>query len=98
MKKNLREVVIKICEFLGEHLDDTNLNKLVHHCSFESMCTNPMTNHHDVYSINRQISPLLRKGTVGDWKNHFIVNQNETFDKVCQDELGDLEIPFQYEI
>ncbi|KAJ8310203.1 hypothetical protein KUTeg_012068 [Tegillarca granosa] len=124
-------------------LSDETVCKITDHCSFDSMRSNPMTNHHDVYSINKDISPLLRKeaiaqsispkangillidelntanfyiikeqkllnmlvkeitpltGTVGDWKNTFTVTQNEDFDVYIQDKIGDLEIPFKYEI
>ncbi|XP_029648302.1 sulfotransferase 1C4-like [Octopus sinensis] len=96
MKKNLTKSVEELAKFLGRSLSHQNVDDIVKHCSFENMKTNPMTNHEDVYSINKNISPLLRKGTVGDWKNHFTVAQSEVFDKVLEEKLGHLNIPFTY--
>lgn len=88
MKKDLGQSVKKLASFLGKSLTESQVESIVKHCSFESMKENPMTNHEDVYSINKNISPLLRKGTVGDWKNHFTVFQNEIFDKVYEEKIG----------
>ncbi|GFR80541.1 sulfotransferase [Elysia marginata] len=70
------------------------------HCSFECMKANPMTNHEDVYSIDSSVSPLLRKGTVGDWKNYFTVQQNEDFDRKYKEEMEELlpPIPFKFSL
>ncbi|XP_041348074.1 sulfotransferase 1C2-like [Gigantopelta aegis] len=84
--------------FLNKSLSLDVVDRITRHCSFESMRRNPMTNHDDVYSINADISPLLRKGTVGDWKNYFTVNQNEDFDRIYQERLGDIDIPFVYQL
>ncbi|XP_060595730.1 sulfotransferase 1E1-like [Ruditapes philippinarum] len=96
MKEDLHREVTEICKFLDKDLSGDLLTRIVEHCQFESMKRNPMTNHLDVYSINAKVSPLLRKGTVGDWKTHFTVSQNERFDKFYNDVLGGLDIPFKY--
>ncbi|XP_071165048.1 sulfotransferase 1C4-like [Mytilus edulis] len=98
MKRNLKKEIVKICDFLGKQLDDKTIERISENCSFESMRNNPMTNHLDVYSIDSKISPLLRKGTVGDWKNNFTVQQNEDFDKFYQSRMDEFNIPFQYEL
>ena len=38
-------VVNKIATFLGKEIDDTQLEKIVAHCSFNEMRTNPATNY-----------------------------------------------------
>ncbi|CAG5134654.1 unnamed protein product [Candidula unifasciata] len=97
MKQNPFAEIKMLAEFLGkDHIDDGVLSTIAAHCSFERMKDNPMTNHLDVYSIDSSVSPLLRKGLVGDWKNQFTVKQNEDFDKLYFDKLGQLNIPFKY--
>ncbi|GFO22778.1 sulfotransferase [Plakobranchus ocellatus] len=99
LKMNLLEEVKKLALFLGKtDLSPEMLTKISDHCSFESMKTNPMTNHEDVYSIDSSVSPLLRKGTVGDWKNHFTVQQNEDFDREYKEKMSECSspIPFKY--
>ncbi|XP_046584489.1 sulfotransferase 1B1-like [Haliotis rubra] len=42
-------------------------------------------------------SPVMyRKGEVGDWKNYFTVAQNEAFDKLYKENMGDCDINFRY--
>ncbi|XP_064615619.1 sulfotransferase 1C2-like [Liolophura sinensis] len=98
MKRDLRKEVVELCSFLGKPLSNEIIDDIVRHCGFESMRRNPMTNHEDVYSINKEISPLMRKGTVGDWKNYFTVAQNELADYFYRRHLGDTGLQFTYEL
>ena len=62
--QDLFSSIADISQFLGKQLTDDVITKITNHCTFESMRQNPMTNHEDVYSINKDISPLLRKGLI----------------------------------
>ncbi|XP_005104814.2 sulfotransferase 1C4-like [Aplysia californica] len=89
----------QLAQFLGKtNLDDVTLSSIANHCSFQEMKSNPMTNHLDVYSIDSSVSPLLRKGTVGDWKSQFTVQQDEDFDKVYSHKMAGFDIPFLYDL
>ena len=41
---------------------------------------------------------FLLTGLVGDWKTQFTVAQDAQFDKFYADTMGDLNIPFKYEL
>ncbi|XP_072041098.1 sulfotransferase 1C3-like [Amphiura filiformis] len=41
-------------------------------------------------------SPFMRKGKVGDWRNHFTVAQNEAFDVFMQEKLAGSGLVFEY--
>ncbi|KAK6195256.1 hypothetical protein SNE40_000725 [Patella caerulea] len=98
MKRNLKGEIRKIANFIGKHdLSEDVITRIANHCTFDNMKKNPMTNHEDVYSINSKISPLLRKGKIGDWKNQYSVSQNEDFDAVYKEKMKDIDIPFRYE-
>ncbi|XP_076435762.1 sulfotransferase 1C4-like [Babylonia areolata] len=97
LKENPLTELRRLARFVGKsHLSDNLLSRIAQHCTFSKMKTNPMTNHLDVYSIDSSISPLMRKGEVGDWRNHFTVEQNEMFDREYSEKLGHLDIPFKY--
>ncbi len=73
LKADTPKEVRKIAEFLGaESLnqvkDSQILNKLLYHSSFERMSKNQSR-----WSSQRpkNMPPFIRKGQVGDWKNHF---------------------------
>ncbi|XP_070489200.1 sulfotransferase 2A1-like [Equus przewalskii] len=91
LKRDTRSTVDKICQFLGRKLEPEELNSLLKNSSFQVMKENKMSN----LSLLRgqfldENGILLRKGTSGDWKNHFTVAQAEAFDKIFQDKMADL--------
>ena len=78
MKMAPREHVVKVAEFLGKQLTDEMIDRIDQETSFDSMKDNKACN----YTWKHQDStlpPHIRKGVVGDWKNHF------TDEKLLQD-------------
>ncbi|MEW8544921.1 MAG: sulfotransferase domain-containing protein [Candidatus Thiodiazotropha sp.] len=51
-----------------------------------------MENESDLLNI------LCISGTVGDWKNHFTVAENEQFDKLLKGEFCDSDLKFTYSL
>ncbi|XP_056659506.1 sulfotransferase 1B1-like isoform X3 [Monodelphis domestica] len=100
MKKNPKKEIVKVMQFLGMSLGDEVLEKIIRHTSFEMMKSNPLLNFTKIPSamMDHDASCLMRKGTVGDWKNHFTVAQNEIFDVIYEKEMAGTSLKFCTEI
>ncbi|NWR71360.1 ST1C1 Sulfotransferase, partial [Centropus unirufus] len=99
MKENPKREIQKILKFLEKDVSQEVLNKILHNTSFEIMKENPMANYTAEFRgiMDHSISPFMRKGTVGDWKNYFTVAQNEKFDKDYKKNMADTSLVFRME-
>ncbi|KAM3922408.1 sulfotransferase 2B1-like [Leptodactylus fuscus] len=97
--QDLRGSVVRICKFLGQELDDAQIDLVVENSTFKSMKENPMSNWSKAPSelVDQSKGSFLRKGISGDWKNHFTVAQSEYFDKIYQEKMKDLNMSFFWE-
>ncbi|XP_039186411.1 sulfotransferase 1C2-like isoform X2 [Crotalus tigris] len=100
IKKDPKREIQKIMQFIGKQLDVAIVDKIVHHTSFEVMKHNPMVNRANapLSVMDQSISPFMRKGTVGDWKYHFTVAQNEWFDEDYRKKMSDTDLTFTMEL
>ncbi|KAM3922402.1 sulfotransferase 2B1-like [Leptodactylus fuscus] len=95
--QDLRGSVVRLCKFLGQELDDAQIDSVVEHSTFKSMKENPMSNWSQSDIVDHSKGTFLRKGISGDWKNHFTVAQSEYFDKIYQEKMKDLNMSFFWE-
>ncbi|XP_063156411.1 sulfotransferase 1B1 isoform X2 [Candoia aspera] len=100
MKEDPKREIKKIIHFLGKNLDKSVVDKIVYHTSFDMMKNNPMTNYRMAPAavMDHSISPFMRKGIAGDWKNYFTVAQNEAFDEDYKKKMADTTLQFRMEI
>ncbi|NXG13456.1 ST1D1 Sulfotransferase, partial [Grallaria varia] len=99
MKKNPRQEVKKILQFLGKEVAEETVERILHNTSFQAMKKNPAANYETMPTalMDHSCSPFLRKGICGDWKNHFTVAQNERFDQHYQEHMAGTDLHFQME-
>ncbi|CAL8260309.1 unnamed protein product [Boreogadus saida] len=100
MIQDLRSSVKRISSFLGKNLTDAQLTEVVKHSTFKNMRVIPQANYEMVPDdlLNHHNGKFMRKGTIGDWKNHFTVNQNEIFDQIFQKEMKEFPVSFVWDI
>ncbi|XP_008565965.1 PREDICTED: amine sulfotransferase-like [Galeopterus variegatus] len=102
MKKNLRSSVLKISGFLEKELSEEDVDAIVRQATFQSMKYDPQANYNlilqkEVGTRNNE-GCFLRKGTIGDWKHHLTVEQNERFDRIFQRKMKDFPLKFIWDI
>jgi len=80
MKSDLAGVVSRVASFLGKTLSPKQTADLVEHLSFDQMKANSAVNKDDVLEsvsmkTGMEKGQFLRKGEVGDWRNHLTEEQ-----------------------
>ncbi|KAG2464062.1 ST1C2 Sulfotransferase, partial [Polypterus senegalus] len=92
--------VERVARFLGHILDKGTIQEIVKHTSFNMMKDNPMTNASTMPTciVDVSISPFMRKGQVGDWKNHFTVAQDERFEEEYRRRMAGTSLRFRTEL
>uniref|UniRef100_A0A3Q3FPL8 Sulfotransferase n=2 Tax=Kryptolebias marmoratus TaxID=37003 RepID=A0A3Q3FPL8_KRYMA len=100
MIQDLLSAVKRIALFLDKQLTDDQLANVVKHSTFSNMKTIPRANYEQVPGdlLSHHLGRFMRKGTIGDWKNHFTVAQNERFDEVFHRTMKDFPFPFVWDI
>ncbi|XP_062315105.1 cytosolic sulfotransferase 2-like [Osmerus eperlanus] len=85
----------RLCSFLGVSPSAEEKENVRERAQFDNMKKNNMTNYSTDTVMDFKISPFMRKGKVGDWKNHFTVNQNEQFDEHLQKRMTETDLKFR---
>ncbi|XP_029953227.1 sulfotransferase 1C2 [Salarias fasciatus] len=97
MKENPRREVVRIMKYLDLSVSEEVIDRIVDLTSFKNMKENPMANYSCIPKpvFDHSISPFMRKGVVGDWKNHFSDEQSKMFDEDYERQMKGTNIPFR---
>ena len=91
MKLDQHNALRRLGEYLGVNCDDELIDKVAQYSSFDHMKK-------QTEEAGGDIVGHLRKGTIGDWKNHFSKEMYDIFAERFQKELGDTGFYFpQYD-
>lgn len=97
MKEDPRREVVRIMRYLDLSISEEVIDRIVELTSFKNMKENPMANYSCIPKpvFDQSISPFMRKGVVGDWKNHFSDEQSKMFDEDYEKQMKGTNIPFR---
>ncbi|XP_077996001.1 sulfotransferase 2A8-like [Glandiceps talaboti] len=97
MQECFRDAVRKLGTFLQVNLSDEEIDKIEKFCAVDKMRKSIHKNLIlDDAVFKGEAHEFIRKGIVGDWKNHFLVAQNEVFDKEIVAKLEEEGIFMKY--
>ena len=98
LNENPLPVVKDISRFLRLTHEDSTLQQLVEWCSFNNMKKQPSTNYqHFTHKYRLDISPYMRRGQVGDWKNYFNEEENNYIDNLYEVRCKPVKLFFKFE-
>ncbi|XP_064620660.1 sulfotransferase 1C2A-like [Lineus longissimus] len=96
--RNPEQEIARIAEFCGKDgMSEETIDKITQATRFDTMKKNPKTNYQSSDAMDMSVGQFMRKGIIGDWKNHFTIAQNETFDRLIQEKLTGTGLEFCYE-
>ena len=97
LKKDLRGGVKKIAEFIGlRHVSDDVIDTVSEQCEFTNMKANPTANFSWFPRPETSSFEFMRKGVVGDWKNHFTEEQSAEFDALYAQRMEGSGLEFEF--
>ncbi|XP_006815267.1 sulfotransferase 1B1-like [Saccoglossus kowalevskii] len=95
--KDLEGTVKMVCTFMEKTLTLENLRGIAENCTFEAMKKRKVRDYIcEFYKIDPHLSPFVRKGKVGGWKQHFTVSQNEEFNNWYEKAVQSTGLSFDF--
>ncbi|KPP58358.1 cytosolic sulfotransferase 3-like [Scleropages formosus] len=90
--------ISRLCSFLGLSPAEKQKQEVLRKTGFDEMKKNFADEISKIKIFDESISPFMRKGAVGDWKNHFTAAQNEAFDEEYRKKMKNSDLKFRMEI
>lgn len=97
LKEDSVREIKKMDTFLGTGQTDDVIKEIAEACRFKNMKkADAEVKLPEEFMIKAGRPCLYRLGEVGDWKNHFTLEQNEQVDKWIEENLVETELSFKY--
>ena len=71
MKSDPRAAIRELAHFMEVDLTEDQIDVIAEQTTFTALKNNPAVNRMDIINFDSNISPLMRKGVVGGWKEEF---------------------------
>ena len=89
--------ILRLVDFLKVSVSDDVIADVCNQSSFEAMRDRFAKDEGVKALIDPEISPLIRKGQIGDWKNHFNETDNKYIDDLLRERLDGTGLIFKYD-
>ena len=97
MKADLRGSVEKLAAFLGHDLDKETVESIAKQCTFSAMQKNDAVNKSYTDKFRKETDArFMRKGVVGDWRNHFTEEQSARMDMLVAEKMAGTGLEYDY--
>ena len=100
MKKDIKNVTVELISFLRGSdyiISDENMKNLLIAVDLESFRRNKFVNKTHFYKTDENGHSFIRKGVIGDWKNHFDEEMNKEWDSEIEKQLSGSEFRMIFE-
>lgn len=87
MKEDIRSVINKIAQHLGKTVSEEEMKTLVKHLDIDNFRENNSVNKSQEMRHQGDGPSFIRKGIVGDWRNHFTLEESKAWDTWIEQEL-----------
>ncbi|XP_077998115.1 sulfotransferase 1C4-like [Glandiceps talaboti] len=95
-KKDPRAYIRKIAVFLDVDMPDDMEDKILDHCSIKNMKQNKAVNIEHLSRNKDNEAGFIRKGIVGDWRNHLTVDQNRRLEEKYEERMKGSGLDFDW--
>ncbi|TDH07906.1 hypothetical protein EPR50_G00111340 [Perca flavescens] len=96
--KDTGREIDKLCCFLGLSPSAEKKERITGSVQFDVMKKNTVVNFSTLQLMDFKKSSFIRKGKVGDWRNHFTVAQDEKFDADYKQKMKNPTLQFCTEV
>ena len=86
----------KLAAFINQDISDDQLQNILRMTSFRSMADTKVLA--TIPRLKQDISPFMRKGQTGDWKNYFTEDQNRYVDELYAQKIIGSGLDFKFEV
>ena len=83
-----------LAQFMEVDLTDDQVKVIVEETAFTTLKKNQSVNHVEAPGFDSNISPLLRKGEVGDWKKEFTQDMSDYVEEYFMQPAGQYGLKF----
>ena len=97
MKADIKREVQRLVNFLEVSVSEDVIDHVCSQSSFGTMSDRFAKDQMVKKYVDPKISPFLRKGQIGDWKNHFNEEENKYIDDLIRKRIDGTGLVFKYE-